>query len=88
MRWPHGGIDWLLAGDGAIWGLWATEPADVSKEPKMTQIVRYTHPTQAEMEAVMAEAREMRAALIASFFRGIGQKLRGFHVGGKAPAAA
>ncbi|MGR3465370.1 RSP_7527 family protein [Limimaricola sp.] len=54
----------------------------------MTQIVRYTHPTQAEMEAVMAEAREMRAALIASFFRGIGQKLRGFHVGGKAPAAA
>ncbi len=64
------------------------KPADVPKEPKMTQIVRYTHPTQAEIEAVMAEAREMRAAFIARFFRDLGQKLRGFHAGGKAPAAA
>ena len=54
----------------------------------MTQIVRYTHPTQAETDAVMARARDMRSAFIASFFRGLGAKLRGALVGGKLHAAA
>lgn len=88
MRLPHGGIDWHPDGNGAIWGVRAMKSADVPNEPKMTQIVRYTHPTQAQMEAVLAEARQMRSDMIARLFHDVAAKLRGVLVGGKAPAAA
>ncbi|WP_341213998.1 hypothetical protein [uncultured Limimaricola sp.] len=54
----------------------------------MTQIVRYTHPTQAEIDAVMAEARQMRSELVAAMMTSLRLKLRGLFAGGKATAAA
>lgn len=54
----------------------------------MTQIVRYTHPTQAEIDAVMAEARQMRSELVAAMMTSLRLKLCGLFAGGKATAAA
>ncbi|WP_162620563.1 RSP_7527 family protein [Limimaricola cinnabarinus] len=54
----------------------------------MTQNDLYARPTQAEIEAVMSEARQLRAAHVAGVFRAVARKLRGLTVGGKASAAA
>ena len=58
------------------------------REPKMTQIVRYTHPTPSEIDAVMLEARQMRSEMVSAMARGLRMKLRGLFAGGKATAAA
>ncbi|MFT6531552.1 MAG: hypothetical protein ACJASC_001087 [Limimaricola cinnabarinus] len=54
----------------------------------MTQIVRYTHPTPSEIDAVMLEARQMRSKMVSAMARGLRMKLRGLFAGGKATAAA
>ncbi|PHP26647.1 hypothetical protein CJ301_15340 [Limimaricola cinnabarinus] len=62
--------------------------SDVPDELVMTQNDLYARPTQAEIEAVMSEARQLRAAHVAGVFRAVARKLRGLTVGGKASAAA
>ncbi|WP_165612610.1 RSP_7527 family protein [Limimaricola pyoseonensis] len=53
----------------------------------MTQTVRYTQPTQAELDTIMAEARQLRSDMIAAAFRGLGVRIRGLFAAGK-PAHA
>ncbi|SDE96019.1 hypothetical protein SAMN04488567_3099 [Limimaricola pyoseonensis] len=57
------------------------------QEPTMTQTVRYTQPTQAELDTIMAEARQLRSDMIAAAFRGLGVRIRGLFAAGK-PAHA
>ncbi|MCP1168670.1 RSP_7527 family protein [Limimaricola litoreus] len=54
----------------------------------MTHNDLYARPTQAEIEALMSEARQMRADHVADVFRALARKLRGLTLGGKASAAA
>lgn len=54
----------------------------------MTQIDLHARPTQAEIEALMTQARQMRADHVADVFRALARKLRGLALGGKSSVAA
>ncbi|MGX9846644.1 RSP_7527 family protein [Limimaricola litoreus] len=66
----------------------AMKPPVVPDELVMTHNDLYARPTQAEIEALMSEARQMRADHVADVFRALARKLRGLTLGGKASAAA